>query len=205
MSRLIWPKIDGVIKDLALLHPKIWGMPDGPSLITFYWVIRSGWFLIWVSLISALTNNICASLIGINLVELIMIELEVPFPRLFLTFFFGYFWRFPGYFRQFFLLFLTFFSTIFDVSPAIFDVFFGYFWRFFSAIFNVFQAIFEVFFGYFWRFPGYFRQFFLLFLTFFSTIFDVSPAIFDVFFGCFWRFFRRFLTFFRLFFGDFFG
>ena len=44
MSRLIWPKIDGVIKDLALWHPKIWGMPDGPSLITFYWVIRSGWF-----------------------------------------------------------------------------------------------------------------------------------------------------------------
>ena len=44
MSRLIWPKFDGVIKDLALWHPKIWGIPDGPSFITFYWVIRSGWF-----------------------------------------------------------------------------------------------------------------------------------------------------------------
>ena len=102
------------------------------------------------------------------------------FFRIFLDFFFGFFFYFFGFFR----IFLEFFWIFFGFFSDFLRIFLDFFW--------IFSDFFRIFFEFFWIFFGFFSDFFRIFLDFFWIFF----GFFRIFFGFFLNFFswgvRRF-------------
>ena len=134
--------------------------------------VLAKWTLLCPS-ISSFRSQCCPRLVIVCFFNGLWFKNRVIIEQLFLTF--------PR-------LFLTVFLAIFDSSMAIFDVFFGYFWRFPGYLWRFFRLFLTV--------VRLILMFPRLFLTFFSAIFDVFglfltfPRLFLTFFGHLWRFSR---------------